>query len=138
VSDIEELKRQGLCMQAISKLTGFDRKTICKYLLKPEGTPVYGPRPPRATKLYAFKPFIEERLKAGVWNAWVLLRELRARAFSSGYTILEDWLHRPWRCADLRLPRANTGGLGTPRQIDIDGHECKLKGFTSRWATAEQ
>jgi hypothetical protein len=40
VSDIGELKRQGLSMQPISKLTGFDRKTIRKYLLKPEGTPV--------------------------------------------------------------------------------------------------
>ncbi len=40
VSDIEELKRQGLSIQAISKLTGFDRKTIRKYRLKPEGKPV--------------------------------------------------------------------------------------------------
>ena len=34
MSDIEELKRQGLSMQAISKLTGFDRKTIRKDLAK--------------------------------------------------------------------------------------------------------
>jgi hypothetical protein len=67
----------------------------------------------RPSKLDAFKPYIEERLKAGVWNAQVLLRELRARGFSGGYTILKDWLH-PQRtsaqtvgCADLRLPRAN-------------------------------
>ena len=45
VSDIEELKRQGLSIQSISRLTGFDRKTVRKYLLKREGTPVYGPRP---------------------------------------------------------------------------------------------
>jgi transposase len=77
VNDIEELKRQGLSVQAISRLTGFDRKTIRKYLLKPEGTPVYGPRAARPSKLDAFQPYIEERLKAGVWNAKVLLRELR-------------------------------------------------------------
>ena len=47
----------------------------------------------RPSKLDAFKPYIEERLKAGVWNAPVLLRELRARGFSGGYTILKDWLH---------------------------------------------
>lgn len=29
------------------------------------------------SKLDAFKPYIEERLKAGVWNEQVLLRELR-------------------------------------------------------------
>jgi transposase len=57
-----------------------------------------GTRPARPSKLDAFKPYIEERLKAGVWNAQVLLRELRARGFSSGYTILKDWLH-PQRTA---------------------------------------
>jgi transposase len=43
VQEIEELKRQGLSIQAISKLTGYDRKTIRKYLNEPETTPVYGP-----------------------------------------------------------------------------------------------
>src|SRR5579883_3057103 len=84
------MKRQGLSIQAISKLTGFDRKTIRKYLLKPEGTPVYGPRPARPSKLDGFKPYIEDRLKAGVWNAQVLLRELRVRGYTGGYTILKE------------------------------------------------
>ena len=43
VEEINELKREGLSIQAISRLTGFDRKTIRKYLLKPTGRPVYGP-----------------------------------------------------------------------------------------------
>jgi transposase len=45
VQDIEELRRQGLSMRAIGQLTGYDRKTIRKYLSQPESTPVYGPRP---------------------------------------------------------------------------------------------
>jgi transposase len=57
VQEIEELRRQGLSIQAISRLLGFDRKTIRKYLLKPEGTPAYGPRPARPSKLDAFKPY---------------------------------------------------------------------------------
>jgi len=32
MQDIEELKGQGLSIRAISKLTGFDRKAIRKYL----------------------------------------------------------------------------------------------------------
>jgi transposase len=35
-------------------------------------------------------------MKAGVWNAVVLLRELRERGYAGGYTILTDWL-RPQR-----------------------------------------
>jgi transposase len=98
VNEISELKRQGLSIQAISAMTGFDRKTVRKYLLKPDGTPAYGPRPPLPSKLDKFKPYLEERLKAGVWNAVVLLRELKERGYSGGYTILTDWL-RPQRTA---------------------------------------
>ena len=96
MQEIEELKRQGLSINAISKLTGCDRKTIRKYLAQPEAVPVYGPREPRPGKLDRFKTYIEERLKARVWNARVLLRELRQRGYVGGYTILTDWL-RPQR-----------------------------------------
>ena len=68
VKEIEELKRQGLSIKAISKLTGCDRKTIRKYLTQPQAAPVYGPRERRPGKLDAFKTYIEERLKAGVRN----------------------------------------------------------------------
>ena len=108
MQDIEELKRQGLGIKAISKLTGWDRKTIRKYLAQPEAAPVYGPRERRASRLDTFKPYIEDRLKAGVWNARVLMRELRERGYTGGYTILTDWLrpqresHESWPCAGSR------------------------------------
>src|SRR5262252_1810715 len=85
VQEIEELKRQGLSIQAISKLTGFDRKTVRKYLIQPETTPVYGPRESRPSKLDAFKPYIRDRLKAGVWNAQVIMRELGDRGYTGSY-----------------------------------------------------
>src|SRR4051812_27414534 len=100
--------------------------------------PVYGPRPARPSKLDAFKPYIEERMKAGVWNAQVLLRELRARGFTGGYTILKDWLHPQRSLAQVtavrrfetppgRQAQVGWGHLGS---IDIDGREHKLNGFT--------
>jgi transposase len=82
VQEIEQLKREGLSIKAISKLTGWDRKTIRKYLIKADAAPTYGPREPRPSKLDRFKPYIEERLKAVVWNARVLLRELRERGYA--------------------------------------------------------
>jgi transposase len=96
VQELEGLKRQGLSIQAISKLTGYDRKTVRKYLLAPDGVPAYGCRQPKPGKLDPFKPYLNERLQAGVWNARVLMRELRERSFSGSYTILTDWL-RPQR-----------------------------------------
>ncbi len=68
MQEMEELRRQGISIQAISELTGHDRKTIRKYLNKPGQVPKYGPRKPRVSKLDPFRPYIEERLKAGVWN----------------------------------------------------------------------
>jgi transposase len=96
VQHIEELKRQGLSIQAIGELTGYDRKTVRRYLISPDGVPGYGPREGSPGKLDAFKPYLNERMQAGVWNAQVLLRELRERGYRGGYTILTDWL-RPQR-----------------------------------------
>jgi transposase len=137
VQEIEELKRQGLSINAISKLTGNDRKTIRKYLGQAEVAPVYGPREQRPSKLDIFKTYIEDRLKAGVWNARVLMRELRQRGYDGGYTILTDWL-RPQREAAgaVAVRRFETpighqaqvdwGHLGT---IDIDGKSVNMWGF---------
>jgi transposase len=136
--DIEELKRQGLSIRAISRLTGYDRKTIHKYLTQPEAAPVYGPRATLPGKLDPFKPYLEERLKAGVWNAQVLLRELRPRGYTGGYTILKDWLHpqresaqavavRRFETPPGKQAQVDWGHLGT---IEMNGREHKLNGFT--------
>ncbi len=96
MEEINQLKRDGLSILAISNLTGYDRKTIRKYLLKPIGKPEYPPRPKPAGKLEPFKAYLGERLQAGVWNSRLLLRELRSRNYTGGYTLLTDWL-RPQR-----------------------------------------
>ena len=142
MTDIAEMKRQGLSIQRISQLTGFDRKTIRKYLLAlPATAPAYGPRQAgtrKPGKLDPFKEYLSDRLKAGVWNARVLLREIRERGYTGGYTILTDWL-RPQRQAanTVAVRRFETppgeqaqvdwGHLGT---IDIDGREQRLWVFT--------
>ncbi len=89
VQEFMEMQREGLSTQAISKLTGYDRKTIRKYLRTPETAPGYGPRSPAPSKLDPHKEYVKDRLKAGVWNQ-VLLRELRQRGYQGGYTILKD------------------------------------------------
>ena len=92
MQQIEKLVCQGVSRAVISRLTGFDPKTIRKYLQHGAAGPRFGPRRPRPSKLDRFQPYLEERLRAGVWNAAVLLRELRQRGYSGGYTILKDYL----------------------------------------------
>ena len=150
MDEINQLKRDGMSVLAISNLTGYDRKTIRKYLAEPAAVPVYEPRPASASKLEEFKPFLNERLNAGVWNAKVLLRELRRRNYTGGYTILTDWL-RPLREAAAVVAvrrfetspgqqvQADWGHLGS---ITSEAGEQQLWGFTmthgySRKMTAE-
>jgi transposase len=137
VHDFEELKRQGLSVQAISNMTGFDRKTVRKYLIQPEGAPVYGPRAAQPGKLDGFKPYLEERLRAGVWNGQVLLRELRGCSYTGGYTILKDWLQPQRMAAGVVAVRRFETPPGEQAQVDwehlgdleMDGQVRKLWGF---------
>ena len=98
LQDFVEMKREGLSVRAISRLTGYDRKTVRKYLLEPKVAPAYGPREKPPSKLDVHKPYLEDRLKAGVWNAQALLRELQQRgysvALSSGMKPHSIWIHR--------------------------------------------
>ena len=138
VNDFAALKREGLSIQAISSVTGFDRKTVRRYLLEPDEIPAYGPRPAAASKLDAFKPYLEERLRTGVWNAAVLLRELRERSYTGGYTILKDWLQpqreaagavavRRFETPPGRQAQVDWGHLGS---LELDSIERQLWGFT--------
>jgi len=118
VQEIEQLKRQGLSLRAISALTGYDRKTIRRYLLGDGEAPAYGPRPPAPSKLDPYKDYLQERMAAGVWNAQVLLRELRQKNYGGGYTILKDWLHPQRVAAQAVAVRRFETGPGKQAQVD--------------------
>lgn len=95
------LQKRGAVQFCISTTTGFDRKTVCKYLLNPR-TPQYDTRGQRRSKLDAYKEYLDERLKLGVWNAVVLLDELRVRGYSGGHSILNEYIS-PRRRAALEV-----------------------------------
>jgi transposase len=68
----------------------------------------------------------------------VLLRELRARNYTGGYTILKEWLHpqresarvvavRRFETPPGKQAQVDWGHLGT---LEVDGQEHKLWGFT--------
>ena len=79
-------------MCRIAELMGFDRKTVRKYVEHPELEPRYGPRPLRPSLLESFRDYINERLAAGVWNAVVLMRELKERGYKGAYSTLKEYL----------------------------------------------
>jgi transposase len=138
LKDIDELKSQGLSIRAISRITGYCRKTITKYLKGPEEIPEYGPRARVASKLDSFEGYLKERMAVGVWNGRVLMRELRERGYNGSYTLLTDWLRPQRRSAQAtavrrfetppgRQAQVDWGHLGT---LDKDGGKQQLWGFT--------
>jgi transposase len=99
VKQLVELSGQQVSIRAIAQRLDISRNTVRKYLRAP-GLPVAKPRPRRPSKLDPFREQVRQRLAAGVENCVVLLRELRARGYAGGYSILKDYV-RP-----LRLGRA--------------------------------
>ena len=98
--------------------------------------PEYGPRSGQPSKLDALKPYLEERLRAGVRNARVLLaRTVRERNCAGGYTILTDWL-RPQRSAVRVVAGSdrNSHGIRSPGS-DMEsehGRGCGSRGCSAR------
>lgn len=138
VHELEQMKQSGLSVSAISEVTGYDRKTVRKYLVEPEAVPTYNQRTTQPSKLDRHKVFLQERLTAGVWNAQVLLREIRQRGYGGGYTILKDWLHPQRAAASAAAVRrfetppgkqaqADWGHLG---YLDVDGRSHQIWSFT--------
>jgi hypothetical protein len=94
MEEFAEMKREGLSLKAISGLTGYDRKTVRKYLSEPEAAPRYGPRARRPSRLDEYKPYLESRLQAGVWNAQATSGGHAPRATQSPFPSITS-THRP-------------------------------------------
>ena len=137
MKEIIELKRQGLNLSEISALTGFNRRTVRKYLDHPQ-PPRYPARPTTSGLLDPFKPYLQERMAAGAWNAVVLLRELKERGYTGGYTILTDYLRPLRQEARIVAVRRFETPPGHQAQVDwgdlgditqADGTRNKLNAF---------
>ena len=138
------MKREGLSTQAISQ----------SHRVRPQDGPQvpavhprwpagYGPRVASAEQAGPAQGVPGRPAESRVWNAAVLLREIRQRGYQGGYTILKDWLQpqreqpsRP-RCADSKHHRqASASGLGPSRHLWKTAANASCGASRSRWATA--
>ncbi|MEC1894799.1 IS21 family transposase [Cytobacillus firmus] len=92
---IRELHQKGWSKTAIAKETGFDRKTVGKYL-KSGKLPQSKSRKKRGSKLDPFKPYLLQRIQEGTTNCAVLLEEIEAMGYEGKSTILQDFV-KPFR-----------------------------------------
>lgn len=93
---IRELHQKGWTQTAISEETGFDPKTIRKYL-KDDQLPTKKKKQNRKkSKLEPYKAYILQRISEGTTNCMVLFDEITAMGYKGKVTILRDFV-RPYR-----------------------------------------
>ena len=87
-----ERERGWKNISEISRISGFDRRTVKKYL-EPGSIPKSTQRKKRGSKLDPHKDHICKRLNESPQiSATLLLKEIRAEGYRGGYTILKDYL----------------------------------------------
>ena len=133
---IKDLYAQGFSIRAISKKTGFNRRTVRKYLNN-KSLPDSKKRAKKTSKLDEYKDYISTKLHEGPYTASRLYREIQEMGFDGKYTIVKDFIRkvRP----EYRVPavlRYETKP-GVQSQVDwsefgrveIDGQTKKLYCF---------
>ena len=117
---IHDLKRQGLSVSAIARASGFDRKTIRKYLDRGLETPVYGPRDPRPRLLDPYEDYLREKVQAcpGL-SGRRLLREITALGYTGGYSAVTDFLREVRPAALAPYERRYETVPGKQAQVDF-------------------
>ena len=98
---IRQLFREGLTISEIARRTGRDRKTV-RRVINSEGQPAYKPRPVVASKLEPYKDYVKERMDAGMTNAVKMHREISARGYDGGLTILRQFMKPLRQAAEQR------------------------------------
>lgn len=134
---IKELKQKGWTLTAIAEETGYDRKTIRKYLNQ-EKLPQATKRKSSGSKLDPYKSYILARIKEGTINCAVLLEEIQKLGYEGKSTILREFV-QPYRAAPKKQATVRYETKpGEQAQVDwaenagtciIDGEEIQLYAF---------
>ena len=89
---LRDLHRQGLSISEIARQTGYNRRTVSKYV-KAEVPPVTRKPSVKPSKLDAYKDYIIQRLNCGPLTASRIYREIQGMGFTGKYTIVKDFIN---------------------------------------------
>src|SRR5699024_3461386 len=87
---IKQRREQGAHIVDIAHELGCSERTVRRYLALP--APHNASRPRRASKLDAFKPFIDQQIAEQVWNAEVIYQQLRDQGYTGGRTLVRLYI----------------------------------------------
>jgi len=116
---IQALHRHGVYQKDIAAELGVDPKTVSRALQR--GSAAKSERRPRGSKLDPYKAAVDQLLAEDVWNVVVIWREIQAKGYAGGLTVLRDYVG-PKRV--LRASRATVRFETDPgRQLQSDWSE---------------
>ena len=95
---IKDLHTHAWNLSQISGKTGFDRKTIRKYV-KSTSEPEPKKRKRKETKLDNYREYIDKRIQQGNLPASSICREIQEMGFTGKYTIVREYIR------EVRLPQ---------------------------------
>jgi len=88
---IKSLDQRGVYLKDIANELGVHPRTVSRALKR--GSAPQCERKKRSSKLDAYKAEVDRLLSEGVWNTVVILREIRAKGYEGGRTVLREYVH---------------------------------------------
>lgn len=121
---IDEMHERGCYQREIAAEVGVSERTV-RRALRRGGAPPRRKARKRASKLDAYRSEIDRLLGEEVWNAQVILAEIRAQGYAGGRSILCDYI-RPKRALRKRV---GTVRFETPagKQLQHDWGEVTVE-----------
>lgn len=127
---IKQMRAQGAYLTDIAAYIGCSGKTVRRYLRSDEPP---APRRRRMVKLEPFFNYVDMRLADNVWNAEVILQELREMGYTGGRTILRTYIQPRRKMRPARRTVRFETQPGYQLQHDwgevdaeISGQPCKI------------
>ena len=121
---IKESAAKGKSAYAISREIGVSKNTARKYMSQP-ATPHGLKGVKKGSKLDAYKPLLDEKMRQGIYNCVVLLEQLREAGYTGGMSILKDYVHqfRPAKSA----PAVRRYETPSGKQAQMDWGICQYE-----------
>jgi transposase len=134
---IRDLYNQGLNISQIAQRTGFDRKTVRKYL-SARAPPSPQPRTGKPSKLDDYREYIQNRITDYPLSAARIYREIQEMGFDGKYTIVKDYIReiRPNKGVPAVFRFETEPGVqaqvdwGECGHLDVDGTSRRLYCFS--------
>lgn len=104
-----QLFQRGCTQSEIARRLYLNRRTVRRYL-RLETMPEHQTRVPRGSLLAPFTAVLQQHWEQGCHNAAQLYRELRARGYSGGRTLVKQWVTQRRQQEGRSLPPPTTAG----------------------------